>query len=131
MNKLNKRLGRQLHRQRGMTAIAMVLILAMIGFFATLAIRLFPVYMEHFSVSSHLKNLSEEAGIKGKTNKEILSTLNKRFAIDDVKHVSDDNIFIERTKDGTITVAIEYEVRTPALANVDMVVSFVDEVVLD
>jgi cell division protein FtsL len=131
MNKLNKRLEHHPHRQQGLTGIAMALILAMVAFFAMVAIRLFPVYMEHFSVSSHLKSLSEEVGIKGKTNKEILDTLNKRFAIDDVSHVTQEDIFIERAKDGTITVAIEYEVRTPALGNIDMVVSFVDEVVLD
>ncbi|NOX91852.1 MAG: DUF4845 domain-containing protein, partial [Gammaproteobacteria bacterium] len=64
-------------------------------------------------------------------NTEILSTLNKRFSIDDVKNVTNENIFIERRKDGSMVIAIEYEVRTPALGNVDMVVSFVDEVELD
>jgi len=126
-----RRFERHPHRQQGVTTIAVILILAMIGFFAMIAIRLFPVYMEHFSVTSHLKSLSEEAGITEKTNSEILNTLNKRFSIDDVKNVTDENVFIERNKDGSMLIAIEYEVRTPALGNVDMVVSFVDEVKLD
>jgi len=119
------------HRQQGLTAISVILILAMIGFFATIAIRLFPIYMEHFSVASHLESLVEEAGITEKTNGEILDTLSKRFSIDDVKNVTNEHIFIERDKDGSMVIAIEYEVRTPALGNVDMVVSFVDEVKLD
>ncbi|HEC18094.1 MAG TPA: DUF4845 domain-containing protein [Gammaproteobacteria bacterium] len=128
MNTLQQRFERRPHRQQGLTAIAIVLILAMVGFLALIIIRLFPIYMEHFSVASHLENLSKEAGIKKMTNAEILSTLNKRFTIDDVNHVTNDNIFIERNKDGSLVIAIEYEVRTPAVANVDMVVSFVDEV---
>lgn len=131
MNKINPRFERRPQRQQGLTAIAIVLILAMIGFFAMITIRLFPVYMEHYSVTSHLKGLSQEAGARKKTNGEILNTLFKRFDIDDVKHVTRDNVFIEREKDGSVVVAIEYEVRTPAVANVDMIVSFVDEVDLN
>lgn len=131
MNSINPRFERHPHRQHGLTAIAIVLILAMVGFFAMITIRLFPVYMEHFSVASHLKDLSQEAGASKKTDQEIFSTLFKRFDIDDVKHVTRDNVFIERNKDGSVVVAIEYEVRTPAVANVDMIVSFADEVELN
>lgn len=116
--------------QKGMTAIAMALILVMIAFFAMIVLRLFPIYMEHFNVASHLKNLSTESGVAAKTNKEIISTLTKRFQIDDVKNVNDEHIFIDREKNGHVTVAVEYEVRTPALANVEMVVHFEDEVEL-
>ena len=122
--------GQRPQHQKGMTGIAMAFILVLIAFFAMVIIRLFPVYMEHFSVSSHLKSLAEESGASAKTNAEIVSTLRKRFEIDDVKNVKEEHIFIEREKGGLVTVAVEYEVRTPAISNVDMVVSFVDEVEL-
>lgn len=131
MNRVAQRFGRHPHRQQGLTAIAVVFILVMIAFFAMIAIRLFPVYMEHFNVVSHLKSLSEETGLKSKTNSEILGTLSKRFDIDDVKHVTTEDVFIERNKDGSMLIAIEYEVRSPALGNVDMIISFVDEVEID
>ncbi len=115
-------------RQRGMTAISMALVLALIAFFSALTIKLFPIYMEHFSVSSHLKSLVNENNMASKSDQEIFDMLRKRFDIDDVSHVADDDIFIERAKDGLVTVAVEYEVRTTAFGNVDMVVSFSDEV---
>lgn len=118
-------------RQKGMTAIAMVLVLGMVGFFAMVAIRLFPIYLEHFSVASHLNSLAEDASVKDKSNREILSTLKKRFDIDDVKNVKEENIFIERNKNNSIVIAVEYEVRTPVIGNIDMMVSFIDEVVVD
>lgn len=116
--------------QKGMTGIAIALILVLIAFFAMVFIRLFPIYMEHFSVTSHLKTLSSESGASSKTNSEIISKLTKSFDIDDVKNVTKEHIFIEREKGGLVTVAVEYEVRTPAISNIDMVVSFVDEVEL-
>jgi hypothetical protein len=115
-------------QQQGLTAITMLLILVIIGFFAMIVIRLFPIYMEHFNVASHLERLGKDQATKSMTNQEILSALRKSFDIDDVKHVTDDNIFIERGKDKSVVIAIEYEVRTPTIGNVDMVVSFSDEV---
>ena len=116
--------------EKGMTGIAIALILVLVAFFAMVVLRLFPIYMEHFSVTSHLKTLSNDVGAAQKTNSEIISKLTKSFAIDDVKNVTSDHIFIEREKGGPVTVAVEYEVRTPAISNIDMVVSFVDEVEL-
>ena len=116
--------------QKGMTGIAMAVVLVVVAFFAMLVLRLFPIYMEHFSVTSHLKSLSSEVGMSKKTNSEIISSLLKRFSIDDVKNVKNEHIFIEREKGSSVTVAIEYEVRTPTISNIDMVVSFTDEVEL-
>ena len=118
----------QWKRQEGMTAIGLVLILAILAFFVLIILRLFPIYMEHFSVTTHLNQLASDNDTKNKTNAQIMDTLNKRFRIDDIKRVKPENIFIERNQGGSITIAIEYEVRTPAIGNVDMVVSFADEV---
>lgn len=114
-------------RQRGVTAIAMALILVLVAFFALIFIRLAPIYIEHFSVSSHLQRLAADIHTSELSDKEILDTLRKRFDIDDVDHVDDEDITIDR-ESGPIKITIEYEVRTPALGNVDMIVSFYDEV---
>ena len=111
-----------------MTAIGMAIILGIVAFTALIALRLFPIYMENFSVASHLKQLATDANAKDRSNMEIMDTLHKRFRVDNVKSVKDEHVFIERNKGGSITIAIEYEVRTPAVGNVDMVVNFVDEV---
>ena len=59
-------------REKGMTGIAIALILVLVAFFAMIILRLFPIYMEHFSVTSHLKTLSKDAGASKKTNSEII-----------------------------------------------------------
>ncbi len=123
-NKISK----QWSKQEGMTGIGIAVILGMIAFFALIAMRLFPVYMEHFSVTTHLENLATDSTMKNKTDRQVLSKLNKSFQIDDVKNVNNEHIFIERNKDGSMKVSIEYEVRTPGIGNVEMMVSFSDEV---
>lgn len=116
-------------RQNGMTAIGMAIILALIAFFALLALRLAPIYLENFSVSSHLKRLAAESGTKSLSDHEIYSTLEKRFQIDDVKNVNREHISIDR-QGGAMVIDIDYEVRTPAVGNVDMVVSFKEEAIV-
>ena len=122
------KISKQWVRQDGMTGIGIAIILGMIAFFALIAMRLFPVYMEHFSVTTHLENLAIDHSMREKSNGEVYKKLLTSFKIDDVDNVKREHIFIERHKGGGMTVAIEYEVRTSGIGNVDMVVSFVDEV---
>ena len=127
MNQLNKKLASRPAKQRGATAITMVSIIALVAFCAMILIRLFPVYMENFKVASHLKQVAADSKTKDMSDKEIIDTLLKRFQLDDVKNVTKEHIFFEDSKSGGLKIAIDYEVRTPAVGNVEMVVTFVEE----
>ena len=118
---------KSLQKQKGMTAIGWIIVIGLVGFFALISIRLFPIYMEHFNVVSHLKDVGNDPETKSSTDGQILDTLSKRFDIDDVNDVKADDITIDR-KVTPMTISIDYEVRTHAMSNVDMVVSFSDKV---
>jgi hypothetical protein len=115
------------YKQRGITGIGIAIVIALVAFFALIAIRLFPIYMEHFSVASHLKDVANDPETKSYTDAQILDTLQKRFDIDDVTDVHPDDITIDHTS-SPMTISIDYEVRTHAMGNVDMVVSFSNKV---
>ena len=114
-------------KQEGITGIAIAGILIMVAFAALIAMRLFPVYVEHFSVTTHLENLAADGETKKLSDREILGKLQKTFQIDNVDNVKNEDIFIERLEGGGMTITIEYEVRTPGLGNVDLVAVFSDE----
>ena len=124
----HNKISKHLKSQQGMTAISLVVLLFIGAMIILIGLRLFPIYLEHFKVKAHLKDLAHEVGISKKTNDEIIKTYFNRLQIDDVVNVTPDNFFIERDKDGGMVLAVEYEVRTPGLGNVNMVVSFEDEV---
>ena len=46
--------------QRGMTAIGWLIVLAMIGFFVLLALRMVPAYLDYYKVVSTLEGLESE-----------------------------------------------------------------------
>ena len=118
-----------LARQKGVTAVGMAIILALVAFFALLTLRIVPIYIENFSVSSHLKSLAEDSETKSLSDRDIRSRLKKSFYIDDVKNVTEDNIFIDH-EGGKTTITIDYEVRAPIFGNIDVVVSFNEEAVV-
>jgi hypothetical protein len=121
---------KSIHRQRGMTPIGWILILLLIAFFALIALKLVPIYIESFTVGSVISDLKNEPGIGSKTTREITSIVNKRFDINTITNVSVDDIYIEKLG-GTMTISAEYEVRKPMLGNVDIVVSFNKKVEVD
>lgn len=48
---------RNLNAQRGITLLGFLMILMIVGFFAFLVMRLFPVYSEYYSVVSAMKGV--------------------------------------------------------------------------
>lgn len=113
------------YKMAGMSGLGFLLLLVVIGFFALLVIRLFPVYLEHYNVSSSLKSLQSEAQLEAMSNAEIRTSLLRRFEVNDVTHVGKEDIKIE-IEDGARRVSIAYEVRKPFFGNIDLVVSFSD-----
>lgn len=120
-----KRFGK---RQEGMTFISPLMVLAVVGFFAYIGIKLTPVYLEYFSVSSSLKSLAEEES-QGLAASELRSRLLKRLEINNVAHVSENDIRI-RSEANSKTVTVQYEVQEPFYGNVSLLISFEDSVTL-
>lgn len=109
--------------QQGITALGMVIILSLIAFFAYLAIRLVPIYIESFKVSSALESVVKEAATGGMTSKEIRTSLMRRMQIDDVDDVEADDILITQTG-GRTAITIQYDAVAPMTSTIDVVIYF-------
>jgi hypothetical protein len=110
-------------QQRGITLLGLLMVLMIFGFFAFIAMRLFPVYSENHSVTSAMKSLQGEPGIATKTPEEIRLMLDRKFNIGYVDSVKPQNIKVTRSGTG-YTLNIKYEVRKPMAYNIDFVATF-------
>ena len=109
--------------QQGITAIGFILIIGMIAFFTAIGVKLIPMYIEYYSVTSILKTIQGEPETASRSVAEIEDTILKRFSINEVHRVTKDDITI--TKEGKkMIIEIAYEARVPLFGNIDVVGNF-------
>ncbi len=118
---------RSYKRQAGMTGLGWLIVLALIGFFAMLAMKIGPIYMENYSVKSTLKSLESEPLITKKSPAEVRELIKRRFNINYVTVVKKEQVKIKKSG-GILKVNVAYEVREPLFGNLSVVVTFDDSV---
>ncbi|MBL1294146.1 MAG: DUF4845 domain-containing protein [Thiotrichales bacterium] len=112
------------NKQKGFSFWGLLIILALIGFFTTVTLRLYPVYYEYFSVSSIMNRLQKEKLV---TKSDVVRRLTKTMQIDNVSRVKVDDFDIKKTKTG-FTVTLDYEDRVEMMGNIDAIAKFHKEI---
>jgi len=109
-------------KQRGLTLIGFLIVLAAALFVAYIAMKLVPIYLNHYSVVSSMKSLAAEPDAANMSEGRLRDLLSRKFSTSYVKHVTARDIEIVR---GTgIEVVAEYEVREDLIGNLDAVITF-------
>ncbi len=112
-------------RQQGLTFISLVFVLGLIAFFVLLGLKIGPIYLDHRKVVSALAEIEKTVHIEELSEAEIRNSLSKRFNINYVNDVTQDDITV--TKQGNyLKVAIEYEVVRKIAGNLSVLVEFND-----
>mgnify|MGYP000730506146 CR=1 FL=1 len=121
-----------MNKQRGMTLISWVFVLGIIAFFATLVIRLLPMYQEYYGVVRIMENMKVELQDNKMTKAQVKSMLGKRFNTGYIESVKNENIEMTRDRQSHVSgIAIDYEVRVPFIAQVSLVGHFQKEINID
>ena len=119
-----------MNNQRGMTLISWVIVLGVIAFFATVAMRVFPMYQEYYSVVQIMEGMEKELENNKLTKQQVWVLFAKRFNTGYVKSVKKENVEIHRGRNSThvTKVVIDYEVREPFIAQIDLIGHFHREI---
>ena len=110
---------------RGITLIGFLVMLCVAGFFAYIAMRLVPVYVEYFGVVKAMEQIKNEPGAAQKSVEQIRRDLNVKFDLQyvDQQDIPPQAIQVKREATGP-TLRIAYEKRVPFMYNIDLVASF-------
>jgi len=111
--------------QQGLTFISLVFFLGLIAFFVLLGLKIGPIYLDHSKVTNALAEVEKNNNIEELTEAEIRDSLSKRFNINYVYDVTQDDITITKYQD-YLRVAIEYEVIRKIAGNLSVLVEFND-----
>ena len=117
-------------RQQGLTLISWIFVLALIGFLVLIALRMFPIYTNHFSIQGSLSSLAEERDLYELRKEQVLTLLERRMHVNRVQGFKPEHLTLELKDNGNKVIRIEYEDRRPMMANVDVVVKFSDEIIV-
>jgi len=111
------------HNQKGMSAIGWLLVIAVIGLFALVAIKLIPVYIRGYEIGSSMDAMANDTSLIGKSPLDVKKALLRRLDINMIYDIHDDDIDISRSGNG-YTVEIDYEPRIQLFGNLYFVVVF-------
>jgi len=109
--------------QRGLTLITIVFILVVAGFFVMLGLKIGPIYMNHSKVVNALAAVESMPDIRTMSKREISTSLYKRFNMNYVTKVNDNDILIVK-QEGYTKVEIEYERVEKIMGNLSVLVEF-------
>ncbi len=117
--------------QNGVTLLGVLIILALIGFFVLVGLKLFPVYMEIYKVKAGLASLVEEPGIEKKSKRQIYKLFLRRMDVEDVDRFNSKTVkeYLKITiNKNKVTINSDYEIRAPLFQNLFIVADFKHEV---
>ena len=99
-----------MRNQSGLSLWALLAVSAVIVFFALLAMKLIPLYVDNLKIRDGLKNLSEMDTFHTMTRNQMLAKLREALYVDNAHKVVDlKRVFrVEKTK-SDIIISVDYE----------------------
>lgn len=110
-------------RERGMTTLGMVILVAFIGLCAFAALRLTPVYLNYMKVVGVVNGVHEEFDGRNPTRSALRNSITRRFDVESVGEITARDITVTAV-DGGFEVRAEYAHVAPFIANVSFSVHF-------
>ena len=109
--------------QSGMTLLGFIIVLAVVGVFVYMGMKLIPMYTEYYGVTRALTSLAAEPGIADRDPAKIEDLFFRRLYVSYADNVKHEHVKIQR-KDAGYEILVNYEVRRQLIANLDVVGRF-------
>jgi Domain of unknown function (DUF4845) len=103
------------NKQKGMTFIGLVLVIAAIICFAVLGMKITPAYLEFMNVKKAVKKAASEGGSK----KEMSDAFDRSANIDNITVVKGSDLVVNGEN-----VSVQYQVVVPIVANASVLLDF-------
>lgn len=114
-------------KQKGVSFIGLMIILALVAFAGLFGMKVFPLYMENASINAALDGLIGVPDIGKQGKKAMIKRLEGQLYIDDVKSIEAKNFIYKKGKKVWFVTA-DYEARAPLFGEISVVAHFVKTV---
>jgi hypothetical protein len=111
-----------MHKQKGLTLIGFVIVIAFVLFIAYLGMKIGPIYLDNMAVESAMNEVAEEKGSAKKSPYDIKLKFFTQMNLNAIDHVNESHIKLVRGNPARMTV--KFETREPIMGNLDVIVRF-------
>lgn len=115
-----------LTRQRGLSLISWLIVIAFLLFQGIMAMRIIPVYINDASVSSIMKELPNDSTLSHASVRKIRESIEKRLKMNNIYNMDPGDIVITPGQGG-YDVTLNYDSRGTLIGNMDYIISFKHE----
>lgn len=117
------RMGPGAVRQRGMTMMGMLMVLALVGVIAYAGLRLTPLYLNYIKVARSMNAAAAEFKSDSPDPAAVRRSLEKHWQIEDISSVEAKDVEIVKD-DGGVSLHVAYDDAAPYISNVSLSVHF-------
>ena len=118
-----------LRRERGMTTLGLIILVAFVGLCAFAGLRLTPVYLNYMKVLGVLNGVHEEFDGTNPSRSAIRNSISRRFDVESVGEITAREVTVTSVDQG-YEVRANYTHVAPFIANVSFSVAFDKAVVV-
>lgn len=111
-------------KQRGMTFIGVVLLVAGIVFVAVIGMKLMPAYLEFIAVKKAVAKIQNDPSFGNMTIKEIQDSFYKSSVMDDIHSVTAEDVVVQKNESGKPVILVEYQKVVPLVGNLSALLDF-------
>jgi len=113
-----------LKKQAGLSASGWMFLIVIIGGIVSLGAKLAPYYFDHTTVSTILEGMTNEPGLIEKRIPELDALIIKRLKLNNIRDFDLGNRMVMNRGSDRIIIDLNYEVRIPLVANLELLASF-------
>jgi hypothetical protein len=112
-----------MNRQRGLTLSGLILASFFIVVVALLGFKLFPPYVQYFTVQKVFKSIAADPEVKAGGRREALNSFGRYAMIEDINAITTDDIDVQK-EGNEVVLSASYSVRVPLFGHVSLLLDF-------
>ncbi|MDH4564823.1 DUF4845 domain-containing protein [Pseudomonas sp. BN411] len=111
-------------KQKGMSVLGWLLVLAVVAFLASTAFKVIPHYLDFFSMEKIISSVETEKALEIRTIPDFYSHVSKGMQVNGIRDLDLDKALKVTLENNEFQAHLKYEKREPLVENLDLVVRF-------
>ncbi|MDH4583143.1 DUF4845 domain-containing protein [Pseudomonas sp. BN415] len=111
-------------KQKGMSVMGWLLVLAVVAFLASTAFKVIPHYLDFFSLEKIITSVETEKALEIRTIPDFYSHVSKGMQVNGIRDLDLEKSLKVTLENNEFQAHLKYEKREPLVENLDLVVRF-------